>query len=66
MKGTRLLARRGAVGAVQLAGAACVLAVLAGCSVEEALVDGVYGGISDTVAGAISGTLLALLGIGGG
>lgn len=37
-----------------------------GCSTREALVDGLYGGISDTVAGAISTTLLNLLGLAGG
>jgi len=37
-----------------------------GCSAGEAVVDGFYGGISDTVAGAFSSTLLGLLGRGGG
>ncbi|MCG3126635.1 MAG: hypothetical protein CHACPFDD_01486 [Phycisphaerae bacterium] len=47
--------RTGWFGAVSIAGAA-------GCSVQEALVDGLYGGVSDTVASIVSNLLLGLLG----
>lgn len=36
----------------------------AGCSLRESVIDGAYGGVSDTVASVISETLLGLLGIG--
>jgi len=35
---------------------------LAGCSAGEAAVDGVYGGISDTIAAIVSNLLLGMLG----
>lgn len=44
----------------------CLLPNTFGCSTREAVVDGVYGGISDTVAGAVSATLLCLLGLADG
>jgi len=33
----------------------------AGCNVGEAIVDGAYGGVSDTVAAIVSGTLLGVI-----
>lgn len=36
-----------------------------GCSLGEAMVDGVYGGVSDTVSGAIADTLLGALRLNG-
>ncbi len=33
----------------------------AGCSLQEALIDGAYGGVSDTIAAVISETLLGLV-----
>jgi hypothetical protein len=41
---------------------AAALVGCTGCLLGEALVDGVYGGVSDTVAGAISETVLGWLG----
>ncbi len=41
------------------------LSLLPGCSFQEALADGVFGGVSDTVAGAISMTVLRILGFEG-
>lgn len=35
-----------------------IVAAACGCSFQEALADGFYGGISDTVAAIISGLLL--------
>ncbi len=39
------------------------LATLTGCSLGEATLDGVFGGVSDTIAGIISGVLFDLLGV---
>lgn len=58
------VARRGIFAALWLAGGAGLLGLTAGCNVTEAVVDGFYGGISDTVAATISSLLLALLGAG--
>jgi hypothetical protein len=44
-------------------GPALVLTSAAGCRVGDAVIDGAYGGISDTVAGIISGVILGTLGL---
>ena len=47
-------------------GTGLLLPLLTGCNLAEAAVDGMYGGISDTIAGAMSNTLLTLLGLNAG
>jgi hypothetical protein len=54
-------AKRGLHAAI-LAFLAGALLFATGCQFGQAVIDGAYGGISDTVAGAISDTLLRLLG----
>ena len=66
MNSTRRTTRLRAARMMCLAGSACTLLFATGCNVAEAVVDGVYGGISDTVSGTFSNTLLALLGANGG
>ena len=48
---------------VGVIGSAFVLTAASGCQFGEALIDGAYGGISDTVAGALSTLLLGGLGL---
>ena len=43
-----------------LLGLLSLVSTNAGCSLEEALVDGLFGGISDTVAALVSETALAV------
>jgi len=45
-----------------IAGAIGLLVSTTGCQLNEALADGVYGGVSDTIAAIISSVLLGLLG----
>lgn len=52
------LGRRMALAAMGLAASA-----VSGCSFPEVLADGLYGGVSDTIAGAISNVALRLLGL---
>ncbi len=42
-------------------GLLAILSVNIGCSLEEALVDGFFGGISDTIAALISGAVLGIV-----
>ena len=52
--------RRGpGFGVCLLVGLLSLVSANAGCSLEEALVDGLFGGISDTVAALVSETALA-------
>jgi hypothetical protein len=39
---------------------AAVIGCLTGCALQEAVIDGAYGGISDTIATIISDSLLAV------
>lgn len=48
---------------IALLGSAIALAGATGCQIGDALVDGAYGGVSDTVAGIISGVILGALGL---
>ena len=47
--------------------AALVLLVggaVSGCNFQDAVLDGLFGGVSDTIAGLISGAVLGTLGLG--
>ena len=53
--------RRGSgFGMCLLVGLLSLISANVGCSLEEALVDGLFGGISDTVAAFVSETALAV------
>ncbi len=53
--------RRGSgFGMCLLVGLLSLVSANAGCSLEEALVDGLFGGISDTVAALVSEAALAV------
>ena len=53
--------RRGSgFGMCLLVGLLSLISANVGCSLEEALVDGLFGGISDTVAAVVSETALTV------
>ncbi|TWT44597.1 hypothetical protein RAS1_10120 [Phycisphaerae bacterium RAS1] len=58
----QLLGRVGA--ALALAGVSLSAAAAGGCAFQEALADGLYGGVSDTIAGAISTVALRVFNVG--